>query len=82
MFYYHSGSENLRNIIYPDHYCYALSGPAASLPDALAKPLPEAGMVFAYICEGSVCREPISSFPEFDNYLHGISATSPFKPIE
>ncbi len=58
----------------PNHYCYALPGPAEQLPAALRKPAPESGVI-AYICQGSVCREPISDLAEFSRYL--VSKRSP-----
>ena len=63
----------------PDHYCYALPGPAEKLPAALRKPAPESG-VAAYICQGPVCREPVTSLAEFSRW-GSKSRKSEFKQI-
>ncbi|MBS0351101.1 MAG: thioredoxin domain-containing protein [Proteobacteria bacterium] len=52
----------------PNHHCFAIPGSSTDLPGVFNKPMPASG-VCAYICKGTTCREPVTSFEDFSSYL-------------
>ena len=62
--------RELARLYAPRRMVLAVPADAPDLPPALADKPPE-GEAVAYVCRGSVCGEPIGSFPELTEALRG-----------
>jgi hypothetical protein len=63
-----SWRRELAKLYSPRRMVLAVAADAADLPAAIAEKAPR-GPAVAYVCRGSVCGEPIASFPELAEAL-------------